>query len=329
MELETIWNSISPFQSSINAQTYLNSCYLKQNLEDAEKRSFDNCYPFMYYLEHGKNYYELAMKSPLSIQPILLFYGMVQFLKASLLTVDPEYPESTTVLAHGVSARKRKKQNYEFLKDEVKIQKNGLFPHFSKKLFNIDQLEGEKFSMNDLLKRIPELNDLYYFSFKKNNFYKIKIKDNDQIYIPNKIIDDLKMTHTRFIDFFKNTFPSEEVQSSNTNSNKEFTFICKGQLSINNCNPIGFNFYTKTFYIPVERDMFSYFPEIMIHYLLLYNLSMICRYETEWWSELLYTFDSVDYPFIQQFINLTKVKIPYLLLSFLTKDYKGNYNYNS
>ncbi|MEH7537842.1 YaaC family protein, partial [Bacillus toyonensis] len=52
-----------------------------------------------------------------------------QLFKACLLTIDPNYPESTTVLAHGVTTRKRKKQGYQFLEDEVKIQKNGLFTH--------------------------------------------------------------------------------------------------------------------------------------------------------------------------------------------------------
>ncbi len=54
---------------------------------------------------------------------MLLFYGMSQLFKACLLTIDPNYPESTTVLAHGVTTRKRKKQGYQFLEDEVKVQK--------------------------------------------------------------------------------------------------------------------------------------------------------------------------------------------------------------
>lgn len=87
------------------------------------KKSFENCYPFIYYLEHGKNYYELYKVAPFSIQPMLLFYGISQLFKACLLTIDPNYPESTTVLAHGVTTRKRKKQGYQFLEDEVKVQK--------------------------------------------------------------------------------------------------------------------------------------------------------------------------------------------------------------
>ena len=54
-------------------------------------------------------------------------------------------------------------------------------------------------------------------------------------------------------------------------------------------------------------------PEIAVHYLLLYNLSMICRYEAEWWGELLHTFDGGDLPFILQFLSITERKIPSLI----------------
>ena len=44
-------------------------------------------------------------------------------------------------------------------------------------------------------------------------------------------------------------------------------------------------------------------PELISHYLVLYNLSMIARYETEWWSELLKTTPNDDYPTIIQFLK--------------------------
>ncbi len=82
---------------------------------------------------------------------MLLFYGISQLFKACLLTIDPNYPESTTVLAHGVTTRKRKKQGYQFLEDEVKVQKNGLFTHVAEQLFHMKHLESEKFNMLDLM----------------------------------------------------------------------------------------------------------------------------------------------------------------------------------
>ena len=58
-------------------------------------------------------------------------------------------------------------------------------------------------------------------------------------------------------------------------------------------------------------------PELLVHYLLLYNLSMISRYETDWWYDLLGSYGSEDYPFIYQFLNISAQKIPYYISAFL------------
>ena len=69
--------------------------------------------------------------------------------------------------------------------------------------------------------------------------------------------------------------------------------------------PLKYNLEDEHFYFPFVRGRLLTFPEMLSHYLLLYNLSMIARYETEWWSELLKTMPNKDYPFIVQFLNLT------------------------
>ena len=65
--------------------------------------------------------------------------------------------------------------------------------------------------------------------------------------------------------------------------------------------------------MPAIRNEASSLPEVLIHYAILYNLSMIARYETEWWMELLKNRTTEDYPFILAFITLTTEKGPSLL----------------
>ncbi|WP_017756766.1 YaaC family protein [Calidifontibacillus oryziterrae] len=321
--MNSIWQSFSIFHSSIYVQKYLLHRYNKIGLIDPEKKSYNNCYPFIYYLNHAKSYYKLAVQSPISIQPILMFYGMIQLLKACLLTVDPEYPDSSIVLAHGVTTRKRKKKNYDFLNDEVKIQKNGLFPHFAEKIFKIKQLEAEKYTMERLLTRIPELNDLFKKSFEKIQSYKIGMVNNEYLYIPICILDDLNMTHSRFIDFLKQVFPFKHQlhTSIETNHNDFIKILINKKININECSPLQYHFFEQTLYIPINREQFSIFPEIMTHYLLLYNLSMISRYETEWWGELLHSYDSLDYPFICNFLTISLNKVPYLIYEYLNQNF--------
>src|SRR5699024_11092064 len=116
-----------------------------------------------YYIEHGKKFYITGQRLDTLLQPMLFFYGMVHLLKAVLLTERLDYPESTTMLAHGVSTRKRKKKQYKFIEDEVKIQHKGLFPYVTEHLFKMKTIPFEKITMHRLFGLIPELSSLFDF----------------------------------------------------------------------------------------------------------------------------------------------------------------------
>ena len=306
------WKSFSCFFSAEYCQRYLKNSYHKLNFENPEQKSYENCYAFLYYLEHGQIYYEQAEKSPLMLKPILLFYGLVHLIKACILTIDPSYPETTAVLAHGVSTRKRKKQNYLFFQDEVKFQKNGLFPFMSEKLFHMKQLEGEKVIMEELLQLIPELNDLFFLLEGKRTFEKL-LRDGDCLLIPESILDHYHMTEDRFKEFLISKFEK----------GVEFS-VDRLALTLNNNKPISasplkFNLEDSSYTISLNKSHHFTFPELLIHYLLLYNLSMIARYETEWWSELTKMMPNQDYPFIDTFLSITMKKGPFLIYQFLMK----------
>jgi hypothetical protein len=308
-------NSFTMFFSASFSQSFLKNCYQKQNIVQAEQKSYQNCYPFMYYLEHGRVYYQQAETAPLLIQPILLFYGFVHLIKACILTKDPNYPETTSVLAHGVSSRKRKKQQYNFLDDDVKIQKTGLFPLMSEKLFHMKQMEGEKVTMEKLFVCIPELECLFWQLERKKIFLNARQEAND-FYISNKILDSFHMTENRFEAFLNSKF--QFAFSVSESCKDELKIAVSGQPAIfGEVLPFRFHLSEKRFLFPLEKNAFLHYPELLIHYLLLYNLSMIARYETEWWSELMKMMPNNDFPFIHFFLETTLKKGPFLIYDFL------------
>lgn len=308
------WNSYTLFFSAEYSQAYLKKCYRKINIDQPDMKSFENCYPFMYYLEHGKLYYEQAEKSPLAIQPILLFYGLVHLIKACILTVEPDYPETTSVLAHGVSTRKRKKQQYSFTDDEVKFQKNGLFSLMAEKMFHMKQLEGEKATMSDLLELIPELSGIYSDLRGKQIFEVVKDAESG-FSLPKSIIDQFHMTENRFKEFFqtKSSIPVSFVEDP---SHIRFEAHLSGA---SEPLPLKYNLEEQHYVFPLNKGDLFLFPELLLHYLLLYNLGMIARYETEWWSELIKMMPNEDYPLIQSFLKSTLKKGPYLIYQYLMK----------
>ncbi|MBD8005864.1 YaaC family protein [Bacillus norwichensis] len=312
LKLDEIWLKFNSFQSASTVQFYLKKCYLHLSVTEAERKSYDNCYPFMYFLEQAETYYKQASSSPFSIKPVLLFYGFVHLIKAGLLTVDPYYPSSTSVLAHGVSTRKKKKRNYQFFQDEVKIQRNGLCTHFAEKMFQMNHLEGEKFKMGDLLALIPELDDLFQFIHRKRNIILFD-KINDHWHIPIELTHTFHMGEKRLKNFL------EEKNGGMIHWETDELIIDGKQSELN--PPFRYHLFKNLYGINASLEQLSTIPDIMVHYLLLYNLSMIARYETEWWFDLIKTAADDTYPFIHTFLEISEIKCPRMIFRFLMKQY--------
>ena len=174
------------FYSAHYTRQYLTQSYEKHQISQPKTKGYHTSYSFIYHLKQGQQYMNQALLSPTEIKPILLYYGLVQFLKACILTINPEYPENSQVLAHGVSTRKRKKSSYCFLEDEIKIQKNGLFSHFLQKVFHMEHDIGQKYTMNTLLTHIADMHPLFQKITMKDISYQGK-QSGHQLVFPSAV----------------------------------------------------------------------------------------------------------------------------------------------
>lgn len=308
MQLDTIQNLYHYLHSHQTARHYLQGCYEKLPNIDAEAKSYENCTPFMHELAHAHEFYQQAQTTKPLIQPILLFYGMVHLLKAVLLTRRPFYPETTAMLAHGVSARKRKKKSYTFLQDEVRPQLHGLFPYIAEHLFSMRQLSFEKISMQRLLRLVPELAPLFHLEGKKSMVAVGNTRESRTLSFPLQLLDTYHLTANAFIQRIQMHLPATaSIDQTSSDLKLHLTEPLveeQGAFFIHQDGRIFF---------PVERDDYLPISEVLIHYLLLYNLSMLSRYEAEWWGELVNTKTDLEYPLIIQFMNTTAKKMPLLL----------------
>lgn len=305
-------NNIKSFytylQSQQTAQQFLFHCY--QNMEgiNAEMKSYENCNSFIYYLKHGLHFYETGGKLTTSLQPILYFYGMIHLIKAVLLTKRPNYPETTKLLAHGVSSRKRKKKSYTFMKDEVTIHNHGLYSYFSEHLFGVKKQLVNKLKMEDLLALIPEISSLFTFN-KQRSMINVGKINHTRLIMPIELLDHYHLTSKTFLQRLNSYLP--KVLSYHTNQDQ--IQIKLSMPLTKSSGPFFFNMLDHSIYFPLNRAHFLPISEVMTHYLLLYNLSMLSRYETEWWGDLIATKSDIDYPFIIHFLKYTSPKVPLLL----------------
>ncbi|WP_332699116.1 YaaC family protein [Halalkalibacter lacteus] len=309
-----------PFYSATYSRKFLTDRYETNQLAQSKTKSYQVCSSFMYHLQHGQLYFKHASIVPFELKPILLFYGYVQLLKACILTTDPNYPENSQVLAHGVTTRKRKKSTYRFLDDEVKIQKNGLFSHFLDKMFHVKHQEGEKYQMLTLLRHIADMHPLFSQINKEQISYKGNIVQN-QIDISSKVLDSYHMTANRFEQYLEsNTVGITSGRFKVSEQNGQLAINLPFSLSLWKSTPWLFNYDGDIHLLKDKETISSYkLPELATHFLLLYNLSMICRYEAEWWGDLIHTFDGVDFPFISHYLTIAEQKIPLIISSYLTE----------
>ena len=305
MYSDDVWAWFLPFSSTDYTRHFLKAIYEKNGVQEPLSNSYKNADPFCFYIEHGKKFYRQTMCAPYELKPILLFYGVTQLLKACLLTVDPDYPKNASVLAHGVSARKRKKSRYEFLQDTVQIQKSGLFSYASQHLFAASPMDGIKLKMVDLMQSIPDLHPLYERLLNRSYCYPVFAHDDGTYSVTDDILNELHMAKDRFFHFL-----SQYIEPVRQPVQKRLVFrVINPAVFLRDINGKWYLSCIKSNYPPIS--------EPLVHYLLLYNLSMIARYETEWWTILHMEHTSIDLPLIHFFLDVTEKKFPMLIAEWL------------
>ncbi|MTH55718.1 hypothetical protein GKZ89_20190 [Bacillus mangrovi] len=313
MTTEKTWQPYIYLNSSESAQAYLEKIYKRTAGLNSTELSYQNSCSFMYYLMHAESFYTQAGEAPPSIKPMLLFYGLTQLVKACLLTRDPGYPETTSVLAHGVTTRKKKKQDYLFLKDEIRIQKNGLLHHSAGTLFGIIELSKDRFSMEDLLRRIPEMERCFQLLGQKRKTFYLTDK-NGLLCLPSEAAVAYHLSEQRLAEMIGH---HTGLKPSETNGCWGFE---KKDLSPFITSLFSYHHETGQYSLPADKEELLVLPELLTHYLLLYNLSMISRYETEWWYDLIQNRSSNDYIYIRRFMEITAWKIPVLVWEYLAEE---------
>lgn len=326
-----IWDEYLYFENESTAKRILKEKYAQLGVDSPERAAFRNVESLIYYIKQARDIFQTVKHSSLWVQPLLLYYGMMSLLKALLLTLDTNYPQNTSVLRHGLSTRKRKKEPFQFFQDEIRIQKEGLFP-LVVQLLNEQVSSGDTYTAQELLGFIPEVQTGYRRLFHKPTLLPIQLATEDEVkhdekgmlfWIGEEVLDQLHLTSHSLVEKL-NRHPSQAVFALNeTSETKGRLALCWQHPDVDHVLHWSKGFDHPLFYENSKGDYYLWISnnrplmpvsELLAQYMLLFSLSMLCRYEPPIWGEMMMGNASEEIILVQQLISVVQRKFPQLIL---------------
>lgn len=313
--MNSAWKMFRFFETEPTARKYLTACYDSLGLEHAERLAFQQSSRFLFLWKQARQFYTTAAEADLSIQPLLLFYGCSHLLKGLLLTRDPSYPQNSRVLQHGVTTRKLKRNNYLLLEDEVRPQKEGFFALLAK-LFHLSPMQ-DRYSIHDLFASIPAFSNVYAALTEKpqhwlqvpwSKIHAVEQAPSDcqpwvQIAFPEAMDGPLAYSPETFLQYINRVAPEGSgLPLCRAEANSKRLLLPASALSQLEQHPLFRWQKRRLFFWNGSPDSLPP-PEWASHFLLLYLLSMLCRYETEWWGELVLSHGLAERYLVELFLE--------------------------
>ncbi|MGE5704495.1 MAG: YaaC family protein [Clostridia bacterium] len=303
------------------ARSFLSESYRNLGEKYADKLAFQQSTRLLYTVKLADNCYETASSCDRLLQPLLLFYGCTHLLKALLLCRDPAYPQNSRLLQHGVTSRKVKRLPYHLLDDEVRPQKEGLFSH-AVKLLGLP-VQHERYTMRDLFSSIPELAADYTAIVQKSSWLSLHYEPQKGIlsfppseqgsvrYSPQTFLDYVQRFSPDPFQFSLSSLPSEWSEGQCVQS----AFTSKANLEE---HPL-FARSSQDYFYWNDTEKVPPVPSWAVHFLILYMLGMLSRYEAEIWGDFVFSHSYSEMVLVEKFFTTHLQTFPSEIASLMNK----------
>lgn len=315
------WDFFRFLETEPTARRYLAASYTQQGFNSAEKLAFHQSSRLLYTVKHARQYYETAESCDLLIRPLLLYYGCTHLLKALILFKDPAYPQNSRMLQHGVTSRKVKRTPYHMLDDEVRPQKEGLFAHAAK-LLRIPFLQ-ERYTMRELFSLLPELAFAYSNIVQTSSWQKIAYsKERGEVCFPSGTCGSLLYSQETFLDYLQRHAQGTVEFAL---CDKESPLISPDHfpkcLRVKEGLDIGTTLADHPYFAQTLQGYLFWNvegndvppPRWAVHFLLLYLLGMLCRYEAEIWGDFVCSHSYSELVLVEQFFATHLSQFPQMV----------------
>lgn len=317
-----LWDTFVYFENEQTTSEFLRQRYQENGLDNVQRHVYQATPKFIFSIKQAREYYRAAEACDILTKPLLLYYGMMALSKALITSQNPEYPSTTSVLRHGLSTRKLKRDDYSFASDEVRVQKDGIFNVLHSTLRGRPFENQQRFQMKELLAVIPELTHAYQRLYGTPRVCHLHVEQGEPRStwkLPRTFVAASERTREEFLDVL-NRHGGEQVRffyPECTDEAGTMRVLVEGG---HDEHPLVLYDFTGQPHLrwPHEEDLVI--PEISLHYMVMFVLGMLCRYETERWGEMILTFSSHDTFLINEFLNVSMRKFPNLILDELCRE---------
>jgi hypothetical protein len=335
-----MWDMFSLFENEESARSILETRYQVQGREDPVRDAYLATPKMIFNIKQAREYYRSAEQCETLTKPLLLYYGMVSLAKALILTKDPQYPSTTSVLKHGLTTRKLKRDDYQFIRDDVKVQKEGLFQTLHDFLLGVSLKNQDKYAMKDMLAAIPDIKSMYERLYGPTSTSNLQIEKSQSHHHPSlqqsdtendiryflwkcdrSILQGSEKTKEEAIDLLTLNIDSDRFSClEQVDPPGKLHLLRRLKHHQSEEHPLIFYDLMGEPYLFLPRLTHYQIPEMSIHFLIMFVLGMLCRYETERWGELILTFSSQDLVIINEFLSISMRKFPNLVLNSLFQE---------
>ncbi|MFM1655519.1 YaaC family protein [Brevibacillus sp. B_LB10_24] len=303
------WDWLRYLETEPAARKFLIKSYDAMKIEHPERLSFQQSSRFSYTWRQARAFYDAADQCDLLVRPTLLFYGCTHLLKGYLITRDPYYPRTSRMLQHGVTTRKMKKSPYQLLADEIRPQKEGLFSHLAKIIGDFPL--QNRYSVSQLFSYVPELREECKLVLGYTSWQSVIRQNQSLLAFPSVPQGTLGFSLETFLDFLNRLapagirfFPAEG--SSAADAKLVGVSAAKGCLL--DQHPLFAEAESELCFWSGEEPF--PLPKWAVHYMLLYMLSMLSRYETESWGELILSHTLSEVYLVDRFLDIHQRVFP-------------------
>lgn len=302
------WNLLEIYSYSNNIKKY----FISNNMGEPSDEKIEY---ISNSIMQAKEYFFLAKNATLYTQPVLIYYGYINLLSAAYVLKNGEVPN---IQNHGMAIIKEGNSIGE-IKIHLNNESSGALAIFANLLDpNLDIKKLRDLKINELFSVIPETLDYCIMSYTNNPIHVIPV---DEVIHKKYTEDRIKNYYIKLLKDSIETLENSEYVKNNYlpiqyAENCEYTFLRRKitysedyVYCVNNQKYINIPFDEKNKELKVDNKI----SMLMI----LYALSVLCRYNPFIWNRFIKLDSSGERLLIQSFINWSIRLLPNYILNII------------